>query len=801
MKKNNIFMMLLAMASTMLIYQSCEPIGNEDEPEPEPEIVEPVFPALVENYSVEPGSVQEISFTPNMDWKISVPSDSKQWFWIEDGSFQVTDLSGIKSASPVTVRIGVTQNAEFDKNLSCEVTMTMGEKSQVVAKYMLPAKERVLTVCMAEMNEDGSFKLGEDGESYVYASSEADEVNLAWSAADASFMAPVRVESNFEWTLQLPEWLDVNVPQTTTGIVDLVFVGESLEELSGKIVFKPVSNSSDVIKELDVNIPSCNDINVYSTIVSDGELEYSDEGYAYTEEAVSEISLVWLGSDFRMPIKVDSKCNWEISYPEWVTVTDLPEKTTGEVHLTLRGVPSKYPVAGAEGKIVFKKDGTVLKEVKITIPECRDIMTYSISMSLTELVFSYDGLVKTSVGFEAVDVTGSVYGTKDVRILVVETTGSTVGKTNPEWFKYTVSSWNTADNADVLQERNMTFSVTENLGTERSAVLFILPPSITQSVTELFNDDASVKDDYKVWSVPVLQQSKNYTDYLEMETESDPDYPYTFVRVDDQDKLDKLTKVFGATDFIYTLTYSSPYSRDNAYMTMALPFDSFKVFDGKDMSDKSDIEGYWLSYKNGGDANSYGVIDMYDNDMKLPHEPSTGYVVFYAADESVMAIVECISPFEPEVLVVDKEVMQFTSSELESSFLIKSNTDWTVSSNETWCKVSPVSGSNDGEVKVTLDELDGLVDRSATLIVRSATITHEITVEQLAGDVLAVDVETLEFDSVESSASINVSANVSWTIESDAEWCSVTPPAGNSSESVTVTVLKNVVPEERKPRA
>ena len=797
MKKNNIYKMLLAMAATMLICHSCDPIGNEDDPEPEPGIVEPVFPALVENYSVEPGSVQEITFTPNMDWTISVPSDTKQSFWIVDGSFQVTDLSGEKSASPVTVRVGVTQNAEFDKNLSCEVTMTMGEKSQVVAKYMLPAKERVLTVCLAERNEDGSLKLGEDGESYVYASAEAEEVSLEWSAADASFMAPVRVESNFEWSIQLPEWLDVSVPQTTTGIVDLIFTGESLETLSGKIVFKPVGSSSDVIKELDVTIPSCNDIEVYSAKVSDGELEYADEGYAYTEQPVSELALVWLGTDFRMPIKVDSKCSWEITCPEWVTVSDLPDKTTGEVLVTLRGVPSKYPVDGAEGKVVFKKDDATLKEIKITIPECRDIMSYSVSMSLTELVYSYDGNVKTSAGFEDVKVTGSVYGVKDVRIFAVETTGGVVGKTDPEWFKYTVSAWNAAENADVLQERELAFSVSENLGAERSAKFFILPPTVTLSAAELFNEDATVKDDYKIWSVPVVQQSKNYDEYIEMEAESDPAYPYTFVRVDDPAKKDEITAAFGATDFIYTLTYGSPYSRDNAFMLMALPFESYKVYDGKDMSDKSGVAGFWLSYVSGGDTNTYGVIDMYNNEMKLPHEPSTGYVVFYSNDERVLAVVECISPFEPEVLTVDKEVLQFTSSELEGTFAIKSNTEWTVESSEDWCVVSPASGSNDADVRITLSELKAMDDRYATLTVRSATITHTIRVEQLAGDVLAVDVETLEFESLESSAVMKVSSNVSWTIESNADWCTVTPASGANSATVTVSVARNTVAEDR----
>ena len=85
MKTNNIFK-ALALLAAVFVFAACDDKDNTT--------VEPVFPELVENYAVEPGSVQELVFTPNLDWTLSIPSELRQWFWINDGSFKVTELTG-----------------------------------------------------------------------------------------------------------------------------------------------------------------------------------------------------------------------------------------------------------------------------------------------------------------------------------------------------------------------------------------------------------------------------------------------------------------------------------------------------------------------------------------------------------------------------------------------------------------------------------------------------------------------------------------------------------------------------------
>ena len=84
-------------------------------------------------------------------------------------------------------------------------------------------------------------------------------------------------------------------------------------------------------------------------------------------------------------------------------------------------------------------------------------------------------------------------------------------------------------------------------------------------------------------------------------------------------------------------------------MTMTIPFGSYKVFSADDLTtDRSEEEGFWLSFMNASETNNYGVVDMYSNEMPLPTEPTVGYVVFYNSNNEVLAIVECISPVKEE---------------------------------------------------------------------------------------------------------------------------------------------------------
>ena len=535
----NIFKSFLIVAA--LVAASCKP----DAPVVE---VKPEFPQSKE-YSVLPGGTLELSFSANMDWELTVPENTFQWFWIQDGVFKVYRLNG--KAGDQVVTIGVSSTEEFDIDRTCDVTLKMGDKEQVIARLVRSAKEKTLTL--------------------------------------------------------------------------------------------------------------------YAAVVVDGEIQFKEDGsgYLYEESEAQSLELIWTGSDFRLPVVIEANHNWTVKTPEWAQI-DVPESGAGENALNILGVPSKYPLDPAEGKVQFMDGEKVLKEYAVSIPGCKDILSYYLAMSMTSLEFSYDGLVKTSIGFEELDMTGTVMSVKDARIFAVETTGNVLGCVNPDWFKINLSSWNNADGANVLQERTMTFSVTENTGDERKAIMFVLPANITVDAADLFDADMNVKEEYAQWAVPVTQLSKNYSDYITIEGAEEPDF--TFVRASDE-KAAELTTAFGATDFVYVLTYEDMYASDQASMTMAVPFTDYKVF-GQDNADMTEDSSYWLQYVNYAEHNNYGVIRMY-LDMELPETASVGHVVFYNSTGDVLAIIECVSPVKEEVVVppADEDIEGLITDEFGNKYV------------------------------------------------------------------------------------------------------------------------------------
>ena len=76
------------------------------------------------------------------------------------------------------------------------------------------------------------------------------------------------------------------------------------------------------------------------------------------------------------------------------------------------------------------------------------------------------------------------------------------------------------------------------------------------------------------------------------------------------------------------------------------------------------------------------------------------------------------SPASPEISL-DMNNMEFTAESGSKAFNIKSNTSWTVSSDKTWCSVSPASGKNSGSVTVKVSENTQTSARTATVTVKS----------------------------------------------------------------------------------
>lgn len=641
MKKNNISRLVATlMMGSAITMVSCKP----DTPV---ETVTPEFPQMT-SHTVTPGSEVELSVTGNMDWTVSVPEESLQWYWIKDGSFKVDRISG-KADEPAAVVIGVSTTEEFDVNRTCDVTMTMGGESKVIATLMRPAKDRTLNVFQAKV-ENGTFVLDQEGR-YVYEETETSSLSLMWSETDSDFRMPFKVVSNCDWTIDAPSWLYFEEPDKTEGIIEIVFTAASLEDVSGKASFK-VKGSDTVFKELEVSAPSCSQLNVFAALTEDGEFVFGEDGsYAYTEEPVDEITLVWPGQDYRMPVKVDAKCNWDIEMPRWLSAKyaeETVQNKAGILTFTLLGNPLYYPLEDTSDDVIFKFDGQVVKTLRVTIPGVRDKFSYGLNMNLTSWEFNAESELLTSVGYQQLAASAWLIGTKDACVAAVEMKDGKRISDAPQWIKIDVQTY--VDGAEVLQQREITLTPEVNDGTERQACIIFC--SKAYKAEEYFNSDGSLREDKKAYVVNLVQHGSDM-DYVTMV------YPESEMSAAGASFADnpnpRFDTWFGPTDYKYVLQYSNPYARDKAYMSLAKPYASYKVFNAARKDQTSDTD-FWLKFSSDDVERKTGVVDMY-----MGMTPSTskisGYIVFYDEDASVLAVVECI--YDPEVVVEDI-VVEFT---------------------------------------------------------------------------------------------------------------------------------------------
>ena len=207
------------------------------------------------------------------------------------------------------------------------------------------------------------------------------------------------------------------------------------------------------------------------------------------------------------------------------------------------------------------------------------------------------------------------------------------------------------------------------------------------------------------------------------------------------------------------------------------------------------VESDWLAVKP--ESGNAGTVQV---TLTVAENTSTGLrtaTLIVKSGELTKSINVSQSAANP-VISIDASSLEFASVSASKSFKITANTSWTVASDQTWCSVSPASGSGDSSVTVNVEENTSTAERTATIMVKSDAGNKTINVTQSGvAAVLTLDVSSLEFTSGSGSKMFRISSNTMWAISSDKNWCSVSPTSGNNDGSVTVSVEENISTSER----
>ena len=167
-----------------------------DTPSENDKTVEPVFPESVVNKTVAAGQSVELSIAPNLDWEVTVSGEGAgNIFWIEDDGMKATKISG--KAGSVVFTVTFSDDKEFDVNRVCDVTLTMGKQSKKIATITRPSLGRTFEIKTAIA---GDVDFTDD-----FVAAEA--ATLVTFPGVATYSIPVKVVTNYAWSIALPEWL------------------------------------------------------------------------------------------------------------------------------------------------------------------------------------------------------------------------------------------------------------------------------------------------------------------------------------------------------------------------------------------------------------------------------------------------------------------------------------------------------------------------------------------------------------------------------------------------------------------
>jgi hypothetical protein len=143
------------------------------------------------------------------------------------------------------------------------------------------------------------------------------------------------------------------------------------------------------------------------------------------------------------------------------------------------------------------------------------------------------------------------------------------------------------------------------------------------------------------------------------------------------------------------------------------------------------------------------------------------------------------------VLTVSPAVQSAPNTAGSFTVAVTANVNWTVSSNAVWLISNVASGSNNGNVLVSYSA-NSSTARTGVLTFSGGAITKTVTVNQAAANALVVTPEVQSAPNSAGSFSIVLTANVNWTVSSNAVWLTTDVASGSNNGTISTSYTTNL---------
>ncbi len=226
----------------------------------------PIFPTPVTT-TIVAGAEYSFDIEPNMAWEAKIPTEVAEHFWFVDGSQKTYTLRG--NAGKTTITVGCSELEQFDQDRVCEVSLTMGGQTQVIATITYAGLERTITICTAVLSsnpdeEDSLFVRDPETGDYSYNAEPVESIDMLSLSREYNYMQRIVVETNFDWAISRhPEWMELDATEGKGGKTYLFLRADTekcpWEDVVEQLVFIDNTDSTNPVEvaSFDVSMTGC----------------------------------------------------------------------------------------------------------------------------------------------------------------------------------------------------------------------------------------------------------------------------------------------------------------------------------------------------------------------------------------------------------------------------------------------------------------------------------------------------------------------------------------------------------------
>ncbi len=311
----------MALAGVGLLLGSCskDDDGGSNLPEPN-------FPAKT-TLGIEVGGTCTIPISPNQTWSVSIDrTEAGEWFWLDDDGMPAYTIRG--KAGEHEIVVCVSDVEEHDTDRSIDITMTMGDQSQVIATVTRGTVERQFDLYQGEESGFGEVTYEEEP-----VNAEQTTLTIPWKEESMEpERRPIKIAANFQWRLDSkPEWIAELTPSEGKAgeTVEILLSGDPkaypLEDAVSELVFCDYNNN-EIKYAFQISIPGCKDKSSMTV----------NQGTVYTFNAVGEYGKGGIGST-----------SWTLYGPTFQTTAPMITTDEGSVGYKLFVLDKKEVFEGA----------------------------------------------------------------------------------------------------------------------------------------------------------------------------------------------------------------------------------------------------------------------------------------------------------------------------------------------------------------------------------------------------------------------------------------------------------------------